>query len=252
MEAESLLREITDYCRRAGVAESTFGRLAVNDGKFVNRLRDGGRITTTTFERVRAYIATRRLRPPLRTAVPDFARSDRASGAVPPPATAYARRATSASSTTARSTCCSSAPAPRRGWSRSGSRWSSRTFTRVRRGARLRRRRRRRHRAHARDARDAQPLPDDAVLHRRQGDQPRGRAAGAGEDARPVLRAPGDGAGDDQPLLPRGAVARPRLRYRGDQPRLARGRAHRHDRPRVRGADHRPPGPSSPSTGART
>ena len=57
MEAESLLREITDYCRRVGVAESTFGRLAVNDGKFVNRLRDGGRITTTTFERVRSYIA---------------------------------------------------------------------------------------------------------------------------------------------------------------------------------------------------
>ena len=57
MEAESLLREITDYCRRTGVAESTFGRLAVNDGKFVNRLREGGRITTTTFDRVRSFIA---------------------------------------------------------------------------------------------------------------------------------------------------------------------------------------------------
>ena len=57
MEAEALLRDITDYCRKTGVAESTFGRLAVNDGKFVNRLRDGGRITTTTFQRVRAYIA---------------------------------------------------------------------------------------------------------------------------------------------------------------------------------------------------
>jgi hypothetical protein len=57
MEAERLLREITDYCRKAGVAESTFGRLAVNDGKFVNRLRDGGRITTNTFDRVRSFIA---------------------------------------------------------------------------------------------------------------------------------------------------------------------------------------------------
>jgi hypothetical protein len=57
MEAERLLREITDYCRRNGVAESTFGRLVVNDGKFVNRLREGGRITTTTFDRVRSYIA---------------------------------------------------------------------------------------------------------------------------------------------------------------------------------------------------
>ena len=30
MEAESLLREITEYCRNTGVAESTFGRLVVN------------------------------------------------------------------------------------------------------------------------------------------------------------------------------------------------------------------------------
>jgi hypothetical protein len=57
MEAERLLREITDYCRKTGVAESTFGRLAVNDGKFVNRLRDGGRITTNTFDRVRSFIS---------------------------------------------------------------------------------------------------------------------------------------------------------------------------------------------------
>jgi hypothetical protein len=57
MQAEALLRDITDYCRRNGVAESTFGRRAVNDGKFVNRLRDGGRITTTTFERVHSFIA---------------------------------------------------------------------------------------------------------------------------------------------------------------------------------------------------
>jgi SAM-dependent methyltransferase len=57
MEAEALLREITDYCRRVGVAESTFGRLVVNDGKFVSRLRDGGRITTGTLDRVRRYIS---------------------------------------------------------------------------------------------------------------------------------------------------------------------------------------------------
>ncbi len=57
MQADALLDEITSYCRKNGVAESTFGRLAVNDGKFVNRLREGGRITTTTFERVRSFIA---------------------------------------------------------------------------------------------------------------------------------------------------------------------------------------------------
>src|SRR5690242_6993007 len=39
------------------MAESTFGRLAVNDGKLVSRLRLGGRVTTDTVDRVRAFIA---------------------------------------------------------------------------------------------------------------------------------------------------------------------------------------------------
>jgi hypothetical protein len=55
--SEALLRDIAEYCRSAGIAESTFGRLAVNDGKLVGRLRLGGRVTTDTAERVRAFIA---------------------------------------------------------------------------------------------------------------------------------------------------------------------------------------------------
>src|SRR6185437_5169716 len=39
-----------------GMAESTFGRLAVNDGKLVNRLRFGGRVTIETVERVMAFM----------------------------------------------------------------------------------------------------------------------------------------------------------------------------------------------------
>ena len=39
------------------MAESTFGRLAVNDGKLVSRLRLGGRVTTDTVDRVHAFIA---------------------------------------------------------------------------------------------------------------------------------------------------------------------------------------------------
>src|SRR5205085_1415945 len=54
--SETLLREIADYCRRTRMAESTFGRLAVNDGKLLSRLRLGGRVTTTTMDRVRAFI----------------------------------------------------------------------------------------------------------------------------------------------------------------------------------------------------
>ena len=55
-EAQTLIAEIEDYCRRGGCAESTFGRLAVNDGKFVGRIRNGGRVTTRTMERVRAFM----------------------------------------------------------------------------------------------------------------------------------------------------------------------------------------------------
>ena len=38
------------------MAELTFGRLAVNDGKLVNRLRFGGRVTIETVERVMSFM----------------------------------------------------------------------------------------------------------------------------------------------------------------------------------------------------
>jgi len=56
VESEALLQEIAGYCRRVGMAESTFGRLAVNDGKLVSRLRFGGRVRGKTVERVRAFM----------------------------------------------------------------------------------------------------------------------------------------------------------------------------------------------------
>jgi len=57
MQIEQVLRDISEYCRRTGLAESTFGRRAVNDGKLVARLREGGRITTETLDRIRLYMA---------------------------------------------------------------------------------------------------------------------------------------------------------------------------------------------------
>jgi hypothetical protein len=54
-----LLDSIADFCRRSGMAESTFGRRAVNDGKFVARLRDGARITPETLARVSTYLESR-------------------------------------------------------------------------------------------------------------------------------------------------------------------------------------------------
>ena len=53
---ETILREIADFCRKTGLAEPTFGRRAVNDGKLASRLRNGGRITTDTLDRIRAFM----------------------------------------------------------------------------------------------------------------------------------------------------------------------------------------------------
>lgn len=54
---EDLLAEIAAFCKAEAMAESTFGRVALNDGKFVSRLRDGGRITTQTLARVRDFMS---------------------------------------------------------------------------------------------------------------------------------------------------------------------------------------------------
>lgn len=53
----NLLDSISAFCKQTRMAESTFGRRAVNDGKFVSRLRDGARITPETWERVAKFIS---------------------------------------------------------------------------------------------------------------------------------------------------------------------------------------------------
>ena len=214
--SEALLRDIAEYCRRAGMAESTFGRLAVNDGKLVSRLRFGGRVTTDTVERVHAFIGA---------ASPNRAVNGApvmAPIAAPPPPTVGRR----AKLPLLRQPPEISAvrhhlqremggrPTRRHGAGQHPSAPAG--------GAPVRRRHRRRHGADAHDARDAPPLPHHAVLHRRQGDQPRGRAPRAREDAGPALRASGDGAGHDQHVLLRGAVADAEFGHRRDQPGLAR------------------------------
>ena len=54
--ADSLLGEIESFCRRFGIAESTFGKLAVNDGKLCVRLRNGKDVTLETAAKIRDYI----------------------------------------------------------------------------------------------------------------------------------------------------------------------------------------------------
>ena len=50
------LENILQFCILKNMAESTFGRQAVNDGKFVSRLRSGARVTTETWQKVQRFI----------------------------------------------------------------------------------------------------------------------------------------------------------------------------------------------------
>lgn len=57
MDTQSqLLSEIEGFLSTRKMAETTFGRAAVNDGKFVGRLRVGKNMTLATIDRVRAFI----------------------------------------------------------------------------------------------------------------------------------------------------------------------------------------------------
>ncbi len=55
-----LLADIDAFLREKEMAETTFGRHAVNDGKFVGRLRAGAGVTVATIDRVRAYLDAER------------------------------------------------------------------------------------------------------------------------------------------------------------------------------------------------
>jgi hypothetical protein len=58
----ALLGEIEAYLAslERPIAETTFGRLAVNDGKFVPRLRAKKNVTVDRIERCRAFMRDRR------------------------------------------------------------------------------------------------------------------------------------------------------------------------------------------------
>lgn len=55
-DTETLLAQIEQACRQLKMAQTTFGRLAVNDGKLVNRLQQGARVTLSTVNRVHRFI----------------------------------------------------------------------------------------------------------------------------------------------------------------------------------------------------
>src|SRR4051795_11104469 len=85
---EMLLQEIAEFCRKTGLAESTFGRRAVNDGKLASRLRHGGRITTETLDRIRSFMASNRnsgARPAVIARAPDQGHTTARASETPPP-----------------------------------------------------------------------------------------------------------------------------------------------------------------------
>ena len=51
-----LIRDMERFCLRHRISETTFGKLALNDGKFVSRVRSGGNITLHTMARAHAYV----------------------------------------------------------------------------------------------------------------------------------------------------------------------------------------------------
>lgn len=54
--SDKLLREIEVFCKRKKVAISTFGRLSVNDGKLVSRLKSGNDVTLKTRRKIINFI----------------------------------------------------------------------------------------------------------------------------------------------------------------------------------------------------
>lgn len=54
---EKLIADVEDYCRKRGITTTTFGRYAVNDGKWFDRLVNGGWTRPAVQERVYSYIA---------------------------------------------------------------------------------------------------------------------------------------------------------------------------------------------------
>ena len=62
IEITSLIRQIEAYCERHEIAETTFGKRAVNDGKLVQRLRAGKSIQIGTLNKVAEYLKRKPVR----------------------------------------------------------------------------------------------------------------------------------------------------------------------------------------------
>lgn len=57
MDTQELAKRIDAYCAEHGISEWQFGKLAVNDGKLVQRLRSGKTITIDTLRKIEGVMA---------------------------------------------------------------------------------------------------------------------------------------------------------------------------------------------------
>ena len=54
---KTLLEEIIAFCKANKMAISTFGRLSVNDGKLVSRLKNGKDVTLKTHKKIKSFMS---------------------------------------------------------------------------------------------------------------------------------------------------------------------------------------------------
>jgi len=59
-ETQKLIAEIDRFLAEVPMAETTFGRLAVNDGKLLARLRSSGTVTLDKADQIRRFMRERR------------------------------------------------------------------------------------------------------------------------------------------------------------------------------------------------
>jgi hypothetical protein len=57
MDYEHIIGDVEIYLARTGMAETTFGRKALNDGKAIKRLRAGKRMWPETVQKLRSFMA---------------------------------------------------------------------------------------------------------------------------------------------------------------------------------------------------
>ncbi len=60
---EQLLAEVEDFIRHHGLSDAKFGKLALNDNKFVQQLRERRDLRMSTVDKVRAFMAAYRPEP---------------------------------------------------------------------------------------------------------------------------------------------------------------------------------------------